>query len=274
MSEQRFSAAFARCKAENRTALVTFLTAGDPDFVTSMELVCALPQAGADVVELGMPFSDPMADGASIQAASRRALKNGQTMAKTLQVAAQFRAQNPQTPLVLMGYYNPIYIYGAEKFCTDAVAAGVDGLIIVDLPPEEQDEFCPIAQQKGLNFIPLVAPTTGMNRLPMVLKYAGGFAYYISIKGVTGTQTPDFLAAKPAIQAIQQHSNLPVALGFGIKTPEHAALAAQSGVDGVVIGSALVDTLAKTLDAEGVKSQDTVENVVALVRTMRKALER
>ena len=214
----RIDKRFAALKAEGRAALVTFLMAGDPDEATSLAILKALPAAGADVIELGMPFTDPMADGPAVQAAGLRALQAGQTMAKTLALVREFRKADDATPIVLMGYYNPIYIYGVEKFLADAKAAGVDGLIIVDLPPEEDDELCLPALKAGLNFIRLATPTTDDKRLPAVLKNTSGFVYYVSITGITGAATPDPAQVKAAVARIKGHTKLPVAVGFGVKT--------------------------------------------------------
>ncbi len=241
---------FERLAAEGRKALVTFITAGDPDLETSQRILDGLPQAGADIIELGMPFTDPMADGPAIQLASQRALKAGQTMEKTLQMVRRFRTQDDETPIVLMGYYNPVYVYGNESFLKDAKDAGVDGLIIVDLPPEEDAELCIPAMEAGLNFIRLATPTTDDARLPKVLANASGFLYYVSITGVTGTRAPDVAAVSAAVARIKGQTELPVCIGFGVKTPEQARALAAAG-DGVVVGSALVNAIAQTLDDGG-----------------------
>lgn len=260
----RIPARFAACAAEGRAALISFITAGDPDFETSLALLQALPEAGADVIELGMPFSDPMADGPAIQWSSMRALKAGMTLKKTLAMVAAFRKGNAETPIVLMGYYNPIYVYGVEKFLADAKAAGVDGLIVVDLPPEEDAELCRPALDAGLNFIRLATPTTDDARLPSVLANTSGFVYYVSITGITGTATPDFSQVAGAVARIKRHTRLPVAVGFGVKAPEHAAAIAR-GADGVVVGSALVEAIRASLDAEGKATEKTVSAVTTLV---------
>jgi tryptophan synthase alpha chain len=260
----RIPTRFAANAAQGRASLVTFITAGDPDPVTSLALLNALPQAGADVIELGMPFSDPMADGPAIQWSSMRALKAGMTLRGTLALVTEFRKTNAETPIVLMGYYNPIYVYGVEKFLVDATKAGVDGLIVVDLPPEEDAELCIPAMEAGLNFIRLATPTTDDKRLPAVLANTSGFVYYVSITGITGTATPDFSKVTQAVARIKRHTNLPVAVGFGVKTPENAAAIAQ-GADGVVVGSALVEAIRTSLDSEGKATEKTVSAVTTLV---------
>src|SRR4249920_372942 len=242
----RIERRFAALKEEGRAALVTFTMAGDPDYETSLAIAKALPRAGADVIELGMPFTDPMADGPAVQAAGLRALHAGQTMIKTLALVREFRAGDDATPIVLMGYYNPIYIYGVEKFLADAKAAGVDGLIIVDLPPEEDEELRIPALKAGLNFIRLATPTTDDKRLPAVLANTSGFVYYVSITGITGAATPDPGQVIAAVSRIKRHTNLPVAVGFGVRTAEQAAVIA-TGADGVVVGSALVGALKASL---------------------------
>jgi tryptophan synthase alpha chain len=260
----RIDKRFAALKAEGHAALVTFITAGDPDAETSLAIVKALPAAGADVIELGMPFTDPMADGPAVQAAGLRALKAGQTMAKTLALVRDFRAGNDATPIILMGYYNPVYIYGVEKFLTDAKAAGVDGLIIVDLPAEEDDEMCLPALQAGFNFIRLATPTSDDKRLPVILKNTSGFVYYVSITGITGAATPDPATVKEAVARIKRHTDLPVAVGFGVKTAEHARAIAE-GADGVVVGSVLVEAVRQSLDEPGKATASTVKAVTDLV---------
>ena len=267
----RIPARFAKNAAAGRASLVTFVTAGDPDPVTSLALVKALPGAGADVIELGMPFSDPMADGPAIQWSSMRALKAGMTLKKTLALVSEFRKDNAETPIVLMGYYNPIYIYGVEKFLADALAAGVDGLIVVDLPPEEDAELCLPALKAGLNFIRLATPTTDDKRLPKVLQNTSGFVYYVSINGITGTATPDFGQVSHAVARIKRHTALPVAVGFGVKAPEHAAAIAK-GADGVVVGSALVELIRTSLDADGKATEKTVSAVTTLVASLAGAI--
>jgi tryptophan synthase alpha chain len=260
----RIDRRFAALKAEGRAALVTFLMAGDPDAQASLAIVEALPAAGADLIELGMPFTDPMADGPAVQAAGQRALRAGQTMAKTLALVRGFRAGDDATPIVLMGYYNPIYIYGVEQFLVDAKSAGVDGLIIVDLPPEEDEELCLPALQAGLNFIRLATPTTDDKRLPAVLANTSGFVYYVSITGITGAAAPDPAKVKEAVARIKRHTALPVAVGFGVRTGEQARAIAQ-GAGGVVVGSALVDAVRASLDADGQATARTVAAVTDLV---------
>ncbi len=265
--EQRFAA----LKSEGRAALVTFVMSGDPDYETSMAIIKALPKAGADVIELGMPFTDPMADGPAIQAAGVRALKAGQTLKKTLQMVREFRKDEASTPIVLMGYYNPIYIYGVDKFLVDAKEAGVDGLIVVDLPPEEDEELCLPALKAGLNFIRLATPTTDDKRLPAVLNNTSGLVYYVSITGITGSAAPDATKGSAAVQRIKKHSSLPVAVGFGVKNAE-SARAIAAGADGVVVGSALIDALKKTLDGDGKGGPATVKAVGDLVADIAKGV--
>ncbi|AWN49635.1 tryptophan synthase subunit alpha [Methylobacterium terrae] len=263
----RLADTFARCRAEGRAALVTYVMAGDPDPETSLQILRALPEAGADIVEFGLPFTDPMADGPAIQAAGLRALKGGQTLERTLDLVRRFRAENTGTPVILMGYYNPIYTYGVARFLEDAKAIGIDGLIVVDLPPEEDDELCLPTLQAGLAFIRLATPTTDEARLPAVLANTTGFVYYVSITGITGTATPDFGAVAGAVARIRRHTDLPVVVGFGVKTGEHAAAIAR-GADGVVVGSAIVDALARSLDGEGRAGAGSVEAVTTLVRDL------
>jgi tryptophan synthase alpha chain len=260
----RIEKRFAALKAEGRAALVTFTMAGDPDYETAIAIAKALPKAGADVLEIGMPFTDPMADGPAIQAAGVRALKAGQTMKKTLQMVREFRKGDDATPIVLMGYYNPIYIYGVDKFLTDAKSAGVDGLIVVDLPPEEDEELCLPALKAGLNFIRLATPTTDDKRLPAVLNNTSGFVYYVSITGITGAAAPDAGKVTTAVARIKRHTKLPVAVGFGVRNAESARAIAQ-GADGVVVGSALVDALRQSLNKDGKASSGTVKAVTDLV---------
>jgi tryptophan synthase alpha chain len=260
----RIDQRFAALKAEGRAALVTFLMAGDPDAETSLAIVKALPGAGADVIELGMPFTDPMADGPAIQAAGLRALNAGQTMVKTLALVRDFRKGDDATPIVLMGYYNPIYIYGVDRFLVDAKSAGVDGLIIVDLPPEEDEELCLPALKAGLNFIRLATPTTDDKRLPAVLANTSGFVYYVSITGITGAAAPDPSKVKDAVARIKRHTKLPVAVGFGVRSGEQAHAIAE-GADGVVVGTALVEAVRKSLDEPGKATAATVKAVTDLV---------
>jgi tryptophan synthase alpha chain len=260
----RIDRRFAALKDEGRAALVTFVMAGDPDYDTSLAVAKALPQAGADVIELGMPFTDPMADGPAVQAAGVRALAAGQTMKRTLALVRAFRAADDATPIVLMGYYNPIYIYGVDTFLADAKAAGVDGLIVVDLPPEEDEELCLPALRAGLNFIRLATPTTDDKRLPAVLANTSGFVYYVSVAGITGSAAPDPSRVTQAVARIKRHTALPVAVGFGVRTAQTAAALAR-GADAVVVGSALVDALNKTLDPGGKPTGRTVAAVTDLV---------
>ena len=265
----RIDRRFERLAAEGRPALVTFVIAGDPDAETSLAILRALPAAGADVIELGMPFTDPMADGPAIQAAGLRALGSGQTLRATLKMVAAFRAENTDTPIILMGYFNPIYSYGVEAFLRDAKAVGVDGLIVVDLPPEEDDELCLPAMQAGLAFVRLATPTTDDARLPAVLANTSGFVYYVSITGVTGSATPDPDAVGRAVARIKRHTPLPVAVGFGVRDAASAA-AIGSAADGVVVGSALVEALRGSL-ADGKATPSTVGSVMSLVETLARA---
>ena len=262
--ETRIGKRFAALKAERRAGLVTFVTAGDPDLETSKEILFGLPGAGADLIELGMPFSDPMADGPAIQASSLRALKIGMTLKKTLDLVAEFRKTDNDTPVVLMGYYNPIYILGVDAFAVEAQAAGVDGLIIVDLPPEEVDELWQPARAAGIDFIFLTAPTSDDARLPVIVKRASGFIYYVSITGITGTRSADIADVGVALKRISKHTELPIAVGFGIKTPEQAAEIA-SVADAAVVGSALVDIIAANLDPDGRPKEGVVEKLLGLV---------
>jgi len=263
----RIDARFEKLRREGRSAFVTYLMAGDPDPETSLELIKALPRAGADIIELGIPFTDPMADGPSIQAAGLRALNAGMTLKKTLELVRGFRKDDEATPLVLMGYYNPIYIYGVDKFLADARTAGVDGLIIVDLPPEEDTELCVPALKAGLNFIRLATPTTDDKRLPAVLANTSGFVYYVSITGITGAAAADSDAVGAAVARIKRHTNLPVCVGFGIRTPQ-AARAIAECADGAVVGTALVDALRGSLDADGRATAGTVNAVADLAAAL------
>jgi tryptophan synthase alpha chain len=263
----RIDRRFAALKDEGRAALVTFIEAGDPDYDTALAILKALPQAGADLIELGVPFTDPMADGPAIQAAGLRALKAGQTLKRTLALVAEFRRGDDSTPIVLMGYYNPIYVYGVAQFLADAKSAGVDGLIIVDLPPEEDTELCLPALQAGFNFIRLATPTTDDKRLPAVLANTSGFVYYVSITGITGSAAPDAGKVGAAVARIKRHTGLPVCVGFGVRTADQARALAE-GADGVVVGSALVDTVAKSLGPDGKATAATAPSVVTLVRAL------
>ena len=261
----RMDKRFADVAAEGRPVLVTYFMGGDPDFETSVSIMKALPKAGADVIELGMPFSDPMADGPAIQLAGQRSLKGGQTLAKTLEIARRFREEDQRTPIVLMGYYNPIYIYGVDRSLMDALAAGIDGLIVVDLPPEMDDELCVPALETGINFIRLATPTTDDRRLPKVLENTSGFVYYVSMNGITGSALPDPSLIAGAVGRIKAHTNLPVCVGFGVKTAEHAR-AIGASADGVVVGTAIVNQIASSLTEEGKATDATVPGVEALVR--------
>src|SRR5487761_2302643 len=266
-TRSRIDEAFARLKVQGRAALITFIESGDPDEATSLALLKALPASGADIIEFGMPFTDPMADGPVIQAAGLRALHAGQTLHRTLGMVRQFRSGNDTTPLVLMGYFNPIYVYGVEAFVRDAKAAGVDGLIVVDLPPEEDDELCLPTLKAGLNFIRLATPTTDDKRLPAVLNNTSGFVYYVSITGITGGASADAGKVSAAVARIKRHTKLPVAVGFGVRTAEQARAIAQ-GADGVVVGSALVEAVRNSLDADGRASAKTVDAVAELAAAL------
>lgn len=268
----RIDTRFAELAKQGRSAFVTFLMAGDPDPAISLEIIKALPKSGADVIEIGMPFTDPMADGPSIQAAGLRALKAGMTLKKTLELVRGFRKDDNATPIVLMGYYNPIYIYGVDKFLVDAKSAGVDGLIIVDLPPEEDDELCLPAMKAGLNFIRLATPTTDDKRLPAVLANTSGFVYYVSITGITGAAAADSSAVSEAVARIKRHTKLPVCVGFGIRTPE-TARAIASHANGAVVGTALVDALKNSLDAEGRATAKTVNAVAELTAALAQGVK-
>ena len=265
----RIDRRFQRLAAERRSALVTFIMAGDPNPEASLDILRALPTAGADVIELGMPFTDPMADGPAIQASGLRALKAGQTLRATLEMVASFRAREADTPLILMGYFNPIYVYGVERFLSDALIAGVDGLTVVDCPPEEDEELCEPARRAGLAFIRLATPTTDEVRLPAVLENASGFVYYVSITGVTGAARPDPAAVGRSVARIKRHTHLPVAVGFGVRDASSAAIIAATA-DGVVVGSALVDAVRQSLIG-GTASPATVPAVIGLVEDLARA---
>jgi tryptophan synthase alpha chain len=267
----RIDRRFAQLKEQSRKGLVTFITAGDPDYDTSRQILLDLPGAGADIIEIGMPFSDPMADGPAIQASSLRALKAGQTMKRTLELVREFRAQDKDTPIVLMGYYNPIYVYPRAPFLDDAAAAGVDGLIVVDLPPEADDELCLPARERGLNFIRLATPTTDAKRLPAVLANTSGFLYYVSVTGITGSAAPEVKTVHAHVARIKQSTELPVAVGFGIKTPAQAREIA-AAADAVVVGSALVEAIRNSLGQEGESTGNTVPAVLDLVQGLSGAL--
>lgn len=267
----RIDQTFAALKAEGRTALVTYMMAGDPNYETALEIMKVLPQAGSDIIELGMPFSDPMADGPAIQAASLRALKNGQTLQKTINMLQEFRKGDTTTPVVMMGYYNPIYIYGVERFLQNAKTAGIDGLLVVDLPPEMDQELCIPAQQVGINFIRLATPTTDDKRLPAVLQHTSGFVYYVSLTGITGQNLTDLSGVVASVNRIKACTALPVAVGFGIKTVAQVEQVSQTA-DGVVVGTALVNAVAATLDREGSVKGNPVKAASDLVRELRSGL--
>jgi len=263
----RIERRFAELREARRAGLVTFVMAGDPDAETAQAIIDGLPAAGADVIEIGMPFSDPMADGPTIQAGGLRALEAGQTLQRTLAMVAAFRKRDPETPIVLMGYYNPIYIFGVAEFLKAATTVGVDGLIVVDLPPEEDEELCLPALDAGLNCIRLATPTTDDARLPAVLRNTSGFVYYVSITGITGAAAPDAAVVGAAVERIRRHTDLPIAVGFGIRTAESAAAIARAA-DAAVVGSALIERIARTLTPEGRGGPETVESALALVRDL------
>lgn len=270
-AKTRIDHCFERLSKEKRSGLITFVTAGDPNPNTSLELIRQLPSVGADIIEIGMPFTDPMADGPSIQKSSMRALQGGASMVKTLELVEAFRAYDEITPVVCMGYYNPIYIYGIDRFLPDAIRAGVDGLIVVDLPPEEDEELCIPAFKAGLNFIRLATPTTDNRRLKTVLKNTSGFIYYVSITGITGTQEANASLVESDVRRIKQHTDLPVAVGFGIKTPQNAAAIARVA-DAAVVGSAIVDRIAAGLDAQGTPKANLIDEVLKYVQTLSKGV--
>jgi len=271
MTPTRIDRRFAALKQAGRPGLVTFVMGGDPDYETSKKILLGLPKAGADLIEIGMPFSDPMADGPAIQAAGLRALKSGQTMKKTLALVREFRKADAETPIVLMGYYNPIYVFPVDSFLTEAKASGVDGLIVVDCPPEADDELCLPAMRHGLNFIRLAAPTTDAKRLPAVLQNTSGFLYFVSITGITGSATPDPVDVHAKVASIKKSTTLPVAVGFGVKTPEQAK-AIGRGADAVVVGSALVGSIEASLKPDGTATAQTVPAVLDLVAGLGNAL--
>jgi len=263
----RIEKRFGELRAAGRGGLVVFVTAGDPTYEVSREILLGLPKSGADLIEIGMPFTDPMADGPAIQASSLRALKHGQNMKKTLQLVRDFRAKDAATPIVLMGYYNPIYSYGVDRFLADAGKAGVDGLIIVDLPPEEDEELCLPAMKAGLNFIRLATPTTDDIRLPTVLNNTSGFVYYVSIMGITGTRSASDADIAAAVGRLKRHTDLPIAVGFGISTPERAAAVARVA-EAAVVGSAVVNRIAAALDANGMPLPHAANVALDLVKSL------
>lgn len=267
----RIEACFERLKQKKRAALVTFISAGDPDYDNSLSILKALPEAGADIVELGMPFTDPMADGPSVQAAGLRALKAGQTMKKTLAMAGEFRKANSDTPLVLMGYYNPIHSYGPDKFVVDAAKAGVDGLIVVDLPPEENAELCAQADSHNIRVIQFATPTTDEKRLPKILERAGGFLYYVSITGVTGAAAPDLGRVEKHVSWLREKAQIPIAVGFGIRKPEQAAAFGRIA-EGVVVGSAIVDLIKQGIDESGKFAPSQISKVAGLVSDLARGI--
>jgi tryptophan synthase alpha chain len=273
MTTTRIERRFAALKSAKRGGLVTFVTAGDPNYELSADLLRQLPAAGADVIELGMPFTDPMADGPAIQASSLRALRTGMSLRKTLRLVSEFRKGDAETPIILMGYYNPIYQYGVPAFLRDAKAAGVDGLIVVDLPPEEDEELCLPALKAGLNFIRLATPTTDDKRLPTVLRNTSGFVYYVSIAGITGTRSAASADISAAVARLKRHTDLPVAVGFGIKTADQAAAIAKVA-DAAVVGSALVNRIAAHVSEDGTASPQAVEDTLALVRELSAGVRR
>ncbi len=267
----RIDKKFADLKSQGRAGLVTFITGGDPDYDTSLAILKALPGAGADIIEIGMPFSDPMADGPAIQASSLRALNAGQTMKKTLSMVREFRTKDDTTPIVLMGYYNPIYVYPVDRFVADAVEAGADGLIVVDLPPEEDEELRPAATAAGMNVIRLATPTTDAKRLPAVLSNTSGFVYYVSIAGITGTAAPDIDSVAAHVGRIKANTSLPIAVGFGVKMEDQVSAFARIA-EGVVVGSALVSALAQSLDGEGKATEATKPELLGLVKRLSSVL--
>lgn len=270
-TQTRIDRRFAAIKKEGRAALVTFVTAGDPDYEVSKDILLGLPGAGADVIELGMPFSDPMADGPAIQASSQRALAAGHTTRRTLDLVREFRRRDQDTPIVLFGYYNPIYVYPREQFLDDAVSAGADGLLVVDVPPEADEELCLPALERGLSFIRLATPTTDAKRLPAVLRNTTGFLYYVSITGITGAAAPVEHEVHAKVAEFKKHTQLPIAVGFGVRTPQQAKAIAR-GADGVVVGSALVTAIKESLDAQGRSCGKTAPAVLDLVKSLGQAL--
>ena len=269
----RIEKRFAALKDKNQAAFISFTMAGDPNYDASLDLMRALPKAGVDVIEIGMPFTDPMADGPAIQLAGQRAIQGGQTLKKTLDLVSAFRKADDETPVVLMGYYNPIFTHGVEAFIADAKTAGIDGLIVVDLPPEEDEERCIPARAAGLDFIRLATPTTDEKRLPKVLENTSGFVYYVSINGITGAATPDEDAVGKAVAAIKEKTDLPVSVGFGVTTPEQAAEIAKVA-DGVVVGSAIVRAVSDGLTVAGPPKKSFQKDVVSVVKKLANATKR
>jgi tryptophan synthase alpha chain len=267
---ERIAKRFSDLKAEDRAGLVTFITAGDPSIDVSSAILKQLPDAGADIIELGMPFSDPMADGPAVQASSQRALDNGASMIKTLAMVREFRKSDTDTPIILMGYFNPVYIYGVEKFVADAAEAGVDGFIIVDLPPEESEMREPV-ENAGLSFIYLATPTTDDQRLPTVVEHASGFIYYVSVTGITGTTSAATADIETALARVRRHSDLPIVVGFGIKTAEQAAEIGKHA-EAVVIGSAFVNKVTENLNEDGTAKDTCTDAVLDLVREISTGL--
>ena len=266
-SSGRIEARFAALRDEGRAAFVPFIMAADPDYPTSLELLKGLPAAGADLIEIGVMYSDPMADGPAIQAAGLRSKAGDARVTKTLDMVRQFRETNDTTPIILMGYYNPIYIYGVEAFLADALEAGVDGLIVVDLPPEEDSELCLPALDAGMHFIRLATPTTDDARIPAVLANTSGFVYYVAVAGITGTKSADTDTIHAAVTRLKRHTDLPVAVGFGIRTPDQARAVAEVA-DATVVGSAIVQTIGENLNADGSAGPDLVKNVLKFTREL------
>ena len=269
----RIEARFAKLAGEGRAAFVPFIMAADPDLETSFEILKGLPDAGADLIELGVMYSDPMADGPAIQAAGLRAKAGGARLDRTLDMVRRFRAGDDETPIILMGYYNPIYIYGVDRFLADAMDAGVDGLIVVDLPPEEDVELCLPARDAGMHFIRLATPTTDDARLPKVIANTSGFVYYVAIAGITGTKSAATADIDAAVARLKRHTDLPVAVGFGIKTPEQAAAVAEIA-DAAVVGSAIVQTVADNLADDGTAGPNLVSNVLTFTRSLADGVRR
>jgi tryptophan synthase alpha chain len=262
---------FDELKKHNKKGLITFVTAGDPNYDASLEILKKLPEAGADIIEIGMPFTDPMADGPGIQASYLRALEAGQTLKKTVQLVKEFREFNSSIPIVLMGYYNPIYKYGVDMFINDIKAIGVDGLIVVDLPPEADDELCIPSLEKGIDFIRLATPTSSEERLPIIVSNASGFLYYVSVAGITGSQTPEITSIKNQVEIIRKFTKLPIAVGFGIRTPEQAVSIAKTA-DAVVVGSAIIDKINEAYKKDKNNNQLIAEHAANLVKSLSAAI--